>query len=213
MEHHHDRREEPDQFWESFYSQRDQVWSGRPNAMLVREVSGLPSGTALELGCGEGADAIWLAGKGWTVTGLDMSGLALQRAARHAEEAGVADRIRWLRQDLARWEPQESYDLVCAQFLHSPVELPRNAILTTAARAVAPGGTLLVVGHESFPPWSGHPEPEEPLPTAGELADALGLGSPNWALDTLDSVPREVTGPDGQAATITDSVLRARRAA
>jgi SAM-dependent methyltransferase len=203
--------ESPDEFWETFYAERDQMWSGRPNAMLVRELSGLRPGTALELGCGEGADAIWLAEHGWQVTGLDMSGLALRRAARHAEEARVAERIRWHRQDLTGWEAREQYDLVCAQFLHSPVELPRNAILAAGARAVAPGGRLLIVGHESFPPWSRHPEPEEPLPTAAELASGLGLDGPAWTLETVDSVGRDVTGPDGESGTVTDSVLRARR--
>jgi len=199
------------EFWESFYSERDQVWSGKPNAMLVREASGLTPGTALDLGCGEGADAIWLASQGWQVTGIDVSAVALERAAQHAADAGVAGRIQWRRLDLADWEPDGRYDLVSAQFLHSPVELPRNGVLSTAARAVAPGGRLLVVGHESFPPWSRHPEPDEPLPTAAELAAALGLQSPAWVLETVDSVTRDVTGPEGEAGTLTDSVLRARR--
>lgn len=209
--HHHGHPEDTDAFWETFYSERDRIWSGHPNAMLVREVSGLAPGNALELGCGEGADAIWLAGRGWQVTALDVSALALERAAKHAEDAGVADRIQWRRQDLAVWEPREHYDLACAQFLHSPVELPRNAILATGARAVAPGGRLLIVGHESFPSWSQHPEPEEPLPTAAELAAELGLGSPDWELETVDSVEREANGPDGQSGILADSVLRARR--
>ncbi len=214
MEHRHQgQAEDPDAFWESFYAERDQIWSGRPNAMLVRELSGLRPGTALELGCGEGADAIWLAEQGWQVTGLDMSALALRRAAQHAAEAGVGDRIQWHRQDLTGWEAGEQYDLVCAQFLHSPVELPRNAILAAGARAVSPGGRLLIVGHESFPPWSKHPEPEEALPTAAELAAELGLDGPAWTLETVDSVERAVTGPDGESGTLTDSVLRARRLA
>ncbi|EMY32290.1 type 12 methyltransferase [Arthrobacter crystallopoietes BAB-32] len=137
--------------------------------------------------------------------------MALERAAQHAQEAGVADRIQWRRLDLAGWEPATRFDLVSAQFLHSPVELPRNSVLEAAARAVAPGGRLLVVGHESFPPWSRHPEPQEPLPTAAELAAALGLQSPGWALETVASVDRDITGPEGQTGTLTDSVLRARR--
>ncbi|HEX2247348.1 MAG TPA: class I SAM-dependent methyltransferase [Arthrobacter sp.] len=210
--HSHGHTEVPDDFWESFYAERDQIWSGKPNAMLVREASDLQPGTALELGCGEGADAIWLATQGWQVTGVDVSGLALERAAKHAEDAGVAEKIQWLKQDLSGWEPDTQYDLVSAQFLHSPVELPRNSILAAAARAVAPGGALLVGGHESFPSWSKHPEPHEPLPTAAELAVELGLNAPDWSLETVDSVVRDITGPEGQAGTLTDSVLLARRA-
>jgi SAM-dependent methyltransferase len=198
-------------FWDGFYAERDKVWSGRPNGALVREVSNLRPGTAVDLGCGEGADAIWLAARGWEVTGVDVSEVALGRAARHAEAEGVAGRIDWQRLDLAEWTADRRFDLVSVQFLHSPTELPRNRILEAAAAAVAPGGTLLIVGHESFPPWSRHPEPEEPLPTAPEVAAGLGLGQPGWELETADSLEREVTGPDGQTATLADSVLRARR--
>ncbi|NKX54828.1 SAM-dependent methyltransferase [Arthrobacter mobilis] len=200
-----------DQFWDSFYRERGQVWSGKPNPVLVREAAGLAPGLALDLGCGEGADAIWLAQQGWRVTAVDISAVALRRAAGHGTDAGVADRIDWQQQDLAAWTPDGSYDLVSAQFLHSPVELPREKILHTAAAAVAPGGTLLVVGHESFPPWSRHPEPDVPLPTAAELVRSLGLDDGNWRLEVVDSSSREVTGPDGQQAVLADSVLRARR--
>ncbi|MFD1213721.1 SAM-dependent methyltransferase [Arthrobacter sp. GCM10027362] len=199
------------QFWDSFYQEREQVWSGKPNPVLVREAAGLAPGLALDLGCGEGADAIWLAGQGWRVTAVDISAVALRRAAAHAAERGVAGRIDWRQQDLSAWTPEESYDLVSAQFLHSPIELPRETILRTAAAAVVPGGTLLVVGHESFPPWSRHPEPEVPLPTAAELVRSLGLDDGTWRLEVVDSSSRDVTGPDGQQAVLADSVLRARR--
>ncbi|MGF9663390.1 class I SAM-dependent methyltransferase [Arthrobacter crystallopoietes] len=198
-------------FWDGFYAERDKVWSGRPNGALVREVAGLGPGTAVDLGCGEGADAIWLAARGWQVTGVDVSEVALARAVRHAEAEGVVGRIEWQRLDLAEWTPDRRFDLVSAQFLHSPTELPRNRILEHAAAAVAPGGTLLIVGHESFPPWSRHPEPEEPLPTAAEVAAGLSLDQGGWELVTVGSLEREVTGPDGQTATLADSVLRARR--
>ncbi|WP_030275640.1 FAD-dependent oxidoreductase [Streptomyces sp. NRRL B-24484] len=140
-------------FWDSLYGERERIWSGRANGALVREVTGERPGRALDLGCGEGADAVWLAEQGWRVTAVDISAVALGRAAEHAREAGVAGRIEFRRADLAEAFPEGSWDLVCAQYLHSEVELPRDAILRRAAAAVAPGGTLLVVGHAGPPSW------------------------------------------------------------
>ena len=203
----------PSEFWDGFYREREQVWSGKPNAALVREISMLAPGTAIDLGCGEGADAIWLASRGWRVTGVDLSAVALGRAAGHAARAGVADRVTWLHRDLAAWEPDGQYGLVAAMFLHSPVELPREHILLAATRAVAPGGMLFVVGHGAFPPWSRHPSPEGGLPSAQELAATLGLRPSEWAVEAGSSEGRTATGPEGQTAVMTDTVLKARRLA
>ena len=100
-------------------------WSGKPNASLVEEVAELEPGTALDLGCGQGGDAIWLAAQGWTVTATDISQTALDIAARHAAEAGVS--VTWERHDLADSQPAGRFDLVTTSFLHSEVELPRDA--------------------------------------------------------------------------------------
>jgi 2-polyprenyl-3-methyl-5-hydroxy-6-metoxy-1,4-benzoquinol methylase len=109
------------QFWDGFYQEREHVWSGRPNPLLVREVASLTPGTALDLGCGEGADAIWLAEQGWRVTAVDISETALDRAAARAMEAGIRDGIVWTRHDLSQSFPAGVFDLVSAQFFHSPV--------------------------------------------------------------------------------------------
>lgn len=208
----------PHEFWDGFYRERTQVWSGNPNALLVREVEGLNPGTALELGCGEGADAVWLAKQGWDVTGLDISAVALDRAAAHARDAGVEDKLTLIEADLAEWSASDpgtdpGYDLVCAQYLHSPTDLPRNQILMRAAAAVAPRGRLLVVGHQGFPPWGRHPAPDPALPTAPELAVELGLAARGWIIETAEAIPRTVQGPEGQEAVIHDNVLLARRGA
>ncbi|MCB0912288.1 MAG: class I SAM-dependent methyltransferase, partial [Propionibacteriaceae bacterium] len=146
------------EFWEERYAGKPKVWSGRVNPGLVEFASGLPAGRALDLGCGEGGDAVWLARQGWQVTAVDISATAVARGHAAAEAAGVPDdRIRWLAQDLAHWQPEGSYDLVSAFFLQSPMELPRGEVLSRAAAAVAPGGHVLVVSHAAPPPWArGH---------------------------------------------------------
>jgi SAM-dependent methyltransferase len=193
-------------FWEQFYGERDQVWSGRPNAVLVEEIEGMAPGTALDLGCGEGADAIWLAERGWLVTGSDISQAALDRAAGHAETAGVAHRIAWERHDFSESIPTGPFDLVSAHFLHSPVDDPRDAALRKAADAVAPGGTLLIVSHEAVP-WHEHVV----FPTADEVLESLGIAAGAWDVERLGSRPRTAETPDGDEVEVTDSVVRLRR--
>ena len=105
--------------WDDMYRSRARVWSGRPNPQLVAETAGLTPGTALDLGCGEGADALWLAERGWTVTAVDVSAVALERAAGHAAASEAGSSITWLQRDLEAWAPDGQFDLVSAQFLHS----------------------------------------------------------------------------------------------
>jgi SAM-dependent methyltransferase len=197
---------DPQEFWEQFYGERDQVWSGSPNAVLVEEIDGMAPGTALDLGCGEGADTIWLAEQGWTATGADISQVALDRAAVHAAEAGVTDRVRWARHDFSRSIPAGPFDLVSAHFLHSPVDDPRDTALQSAAAAVAPGGTHLVVSHEAVP-W--HPEME--FPTPSEVLESLGIDQAAWDVVKLESRPRRAKHRDGEEFDVTDSVVRVRR--
>lgn len=197
--------------WDALYSSRPRVWSGKPNAQLISEASRLTPGSALDLGCGEGADAIWLARQGWSVTGVDVSAVALERAAAHAADAGC--RIEWIRQDLAKWIPEQQYDLVSAQFLHSDVMAWQDA-LRPAVAAVRLGGTLLIVGHhpDGLPPWGSH-HSHDKFFTAEQAAYELGIGSPGWKVETMDSRERQTTGPDGQQTIVADAVLRATRLA
>ncbi|SEO50067.1 Methyltransferase domain-containing protein [Actinacidiphila rubida] len=206
--------EEPvsaEEYWDGRYG-TDRVWSGRPNAALVREVAGLVPGTVLDLGCGEGADAVWLAQQGWHVTAVDVSRVALDRAAAHAEEAGVPDgRITWERHNLADSFPTGRYDLVSTHFLHSPVEIPRERILRAAADAVAPGGVLLIVGHADLPPWAPTPDHEVGFPSATEVHRDLALPDASWDVLVAAAVDRPATAPDGTPAHLTDSILKLRR--
>ena len=198
--------EDPREFWEGFYSEREQRWSGRPNAVLVDEITGMDPGTALDLGCGEGADAIWLAEQGWRVTGTDISQTALDTAAAHAEAAGVADRITWARHDFSESVPDGPFDLVSSHFLHSPVDDARDVALRRAATAVASGGTLLVVSHESVP-W----HPDVVFPTAAEVLEALDVEPGQWDVERVESRGRRGRTPDGDEVDLSDSVVRLRR--
>jgi SAM-dependent methyltransferase len=200
------------EFWEERYGSRPQVWSGRVNPVLTDVAAGLPPLTALDLGCGEGGDAVWLARQGWQVTAVDISRIAVERGRAAAREAGIGERITWLVQDLGEWVPSGAYDLVSAFFLQSPVHLPRADVLRRAATAVAPGGRLLVVSHAAPPPWAtplhaGHndfPTPE------GDIAD-LRLAEGEWEVVTAEVRTRAATGPDGEPATLDDSVVLLRR--
>lgn len=202
------------EFWDARYAGRDRVWSGNPNNVLVREVGGLKPGTALELGCGEGADAVWLARQGWRVTAVDISRVALERAAYHAKAEGIAEGlIDWQRHDLGATFPEGTYDLVSAQFLHSPNDMPRERILRAAAAAVAPGGVLLVVGHAGFPAWETDPHPEVHFPTPQEVLESLGLPEGEWEVVLTDEHERIQNDPDGRPTTRVDNTLEIRRLA
>ncbi|WP_156910636.1 class I SAM-dependent methyltransferase [Nocardia mangyaensis] len=200
-----------EQYWENFYREREQVWTGNPNPLLVREVHGLSPGTVLDLGCGEGADAIWLAEQGWRVTAVDVSATAMARGEQRAAAAGLT--IAWERHDLRATFPAGSFDLVSAQFLHSPVELPdeRAGILRSAAAAVAPGGVLIVGGHAGWPSWADTPPHDYAFPTVEQVLEQLELAPGQWQVDTAELVHSASTSPDGVVGERADSVIRVHR--
>jgi SAM-dependent methyltransferase len=205
-------------YWDDFYRgwQPPADWVARPNPLLVGEVSGLAAGTALDLGCGAGDNAIWLAERGWRVTAVDVSATVLARAAVSAARVGVSDRIDWQELDLTRSFPAGVFDLVSAQFLHSPVagERERNAVFVSAAAAVAPGGTLLFISHAGFPSWLAGPPPgflAEQLVPNSVILDVVRAGPGEWGVESEEVHAREVSGPEGQAGTVDDAVLRMRR--
>ncbi|MGW0548693.1 SAM-dependent methyltransferase [Streptomyces altiplanensis] len=204
----------PAQFWEERYRTSERVWSGDPNPLLVREAGALEPGGALDLGCGEGGDALWLASRGWRVTGVDISATALERAATRAAEAGLAGQVAFEQHELGVTFPEGSFDLVSAQFLQSPVALDQDGVLKRAAEAVAPGGTLLVVMHAGWPSWmEEHEHPFDAVfPTLQGLLAMLALPR-TWRVETLEAVERPSPSPDGKPGTRADNVWRLTRTA
>lgn len=203
----------PREHWEARYSDADRVWSGRPNATLVDVVRDLTPGRALDLGCGEGGDVLWLAAQGWSVTGLDLSETALGRARAEALARGLAIDVR--QADLgAEWPVEGVFDLVASSFLHSMVELPRIPILRRAADLVAPGGVLAVVSHAASPPWAAHSHRHEGMPVLAspeeELA-ALALDPAEWTPRLVETRERAATAPDGDDVVLLDGVLLLER--
>ncbi|MGW2436197.1 SAM-dependent methyltransferase [Streptomyces goshikiensis] len=201
-----------EEFWDARYQETGRIWSGEANAMLVHEVSGLAPGRALDIGCGEGGDAVWLARLGWTVTGTDISGVALGRSAEHAADAGVADRVTLERHDLTESFPEGEFDLVSACFLHNYGDFPRDRVLRAAASAVAPGGTLLVVGHAGWAPWQEERE-EAYFPTPQDVLAQLEPVTAGWEVLRAEETERVQNQPDGTPGTRTDNVVRLRRPA
>ena len=206
--------------WESMYAERS-WWSGRVNVTMAEVVRSLPSGDALDLGCGEGGDALWLAEQGWRVTAVDISPTAIARAAE--ADGDPHHRVTWVAEDLATWRTQETFDLVTASFFHSRIDLPRTEILRRAAGRIRPGGHLLLVSHvfeteQDIPPWAvhnhaEHDEAEEPiLLVPHEEVAELDLDPAQWEVVIQEVRSREAIGPDGeQAAMVKDGVVLWRR--
>ncbi len=221
----------------------DEVWDGDrgtsmgtspPNPHLVEQVGGLVPGTALEAGCGAGAEAIWLAGRGWQVTAVDVAAAALARAAERAEESGVAGRVRWIEADLSVWEPDAPYDLVTTHYAHPA--MPQLDFYQRLAQWVAPSGTLLIVGHLHRDAATGQPPPHgpghgqghgqghgeghghghqggPPAEASATAATITALLDPaQWEVVTATESERTLTGDAGRETTLHDVVVRASRA-
>ncbi|MDN4475359.1 class I SAM-dependent methyltransferase [Demequina sp. SYSU T00192] len=196
--------------WEERYASHDAVWSANPNHQLVEEAARLAPGRALEVGCGEGADAVHLARLGWSVTAIDVSATAVSRGVARASRAGdeVAARLEWRVDDAMHADlPTTSFDLVTTHYAH-----PEAGIAVLVARLadlVAPGGTLLVVGHDPRDPHVlEHPKLSRLAFRAEEAAAGLGEG---WTVEVAELRERDGIGHDGEPMLRRDAVLRALR--
>lgn len=202
------------EYWEDRYSAAGQAWSGAPNEVLIALAAPLSPGRALDIGCGEGADALWLAQQGWQVTGVDIAQSALTKARTHAEsvDQSAAARIDWEQHDLTRWAPEpRSFDLVSSQFMHLPEPI-RSTLFLSLAAAIAPGGSLLIVGHDASD--VGHDSPHK-----GHLSELMfGVDDVLAAIESEDLVitfadSREREAPRTEASEfVHDVVVMARRA-
>lgn len=213
MHEHTEQPHQPDQrydepFWEERYRSQPTIWSGRPNTVLVAEATDLSAGSALDVGCGEGGDAIWLAQQGWTVTAVDFATVALDRGARRAKELGIDDQIRWVHADLTRWRPAAAYDLISCQYLHL-LGAEQQELLPRLAAAVAPGGTLLYVSHAFEDQVAqDHPHLVDRFLPVARLAGLLDPAQ--WDILVAGARPRPDAG-EHPAGHVNDSVMLARR--
>ncbi len=196
------------QEWDRRYSGTELVWTAQPNRFLVAEMESLPPGRGLDLACGEGRNAVWLAEHGWRMTGVDFSAVALEKARRLAEARGVE--VEWFVADLFAHRPEpQAYDLVAMFYLQVPAE-QRAGVVRAGAAAVAPGGVLLLVAHDSANLEHGYGGPPNPalLYTAQDVVgDLAGAG---LAIERSEQVERPVATEDGERVAL-DALVRARR--
>lgn len=197
------------QDWDERYAGQELLWRAEPNRFLVEEIAHLAPGSALDLACGEGRNAVWLAERGWQTTGVDFSSVALAKARRLANERGV--NVRWVEADLLEWAPSGSFDLVVVLYLHLP-ERTRQAALSSAANAVAPGGTILVVGHDrqNLSAGIGGPQDGAVLFSADDVVGILAEAGA-FEIRRAEQVRRPVETDDGPVDAL-DALVRAVRA-
>jgi 2-polyprenyl-3-methyl-5-hydroxy-6-metoxy-1,4-benzoquinol methylase len=196
-----------EEFWDERYSTSELIWTGLPNLFLVRETQGLDPSTALDLACGEGRNAVWLAEQGWSVTGADFSSVGLEKARALAAQRAV--HIDFEQHDATSWEPDERFGLVVVLYLQLPLPQRREALLR-AAGAVAAGGSLLVVAHdrENLEHGIGGPQSPEVLYSVNDVVEIAELSG--LEIVTAEQARRAIAAPGGDREAI-DTVVRARR--
>ncbi|GEP34231.1 hypothetical protein NSZ01_19990 [Nocardioides szechwanensis] len=211
MEHDFDK-----DYWEQHWRTHDgggPRGGSQPNPYLAAETGHLTPGTALDAGSGGGAEAIWLAQNGWQVTAVDISSEALAAAAERARSVGLDERVEWVEADLGTWEPDRRYDLVMTHYAHPSI--PQLELYDRLARWVAPGGTLLIVGHLHTGHAGHHGDDDDDSPPAEASVTAARvtarLDDDQWVVATADERHRTVVGHPGPGATLHDVVVRATR--
>lgn len=192
--------------WNRRYAARELIWTAQPNRFLVEEVSALSPGRALDLAAGEGRNAVWLAERGWQVVAADFSNVALDKGRELARARNVE--IDWQERDVRDWEPPRGFDLVVVLYLHLPWSA-LEGVLRRAARAVAPGGTFLLVGHDAANLERGHGGPPDPrvLYSADQVAAVVGQELSVLAAKTVERPVQTETGTE----VALDCLVRAER--
>ena len=202
------------QYWQEHWKQNagDQLRPIEPNPYLLRETADLTPGTALDAGCGEGDEAIWLAASGWQVTGADISIEALMRAADRAAGASSGMQLSWVEADLTAWQPASTFDLVTTHYAHPT--MPQQEFYDRLASWVATLGTLLIVGHlhdegHGHDEGSGHGSPAEASVSLAGITSRFDADA--WEIVTAEESERTMTSPEGKAVSLRDVVVRATR--
>ncbi|MDA8315586.1 MAG: class I SAM-dependent methyltransferase [Actinomycetota bacterium] len=193
--------------WDRRYAGDDLLWRAEPNMFLVAETADLEPGTVLDVACGEGRNAVWLAERGWKATGVDFSAVALAKARHLATARGVE--VEWIEADVRTWVPPGSFDLVVLMYVQLP-SAERRAVYRTFAGAVAPGGHLLVVGHDTENLTSGIGGPQHPdvlFSAADVVEDIEGSG---LLIERAQQVRRPVATDEGEFDAL-DALVRALR--
>jgi SAM-dependent methyltransferase len=193
--------------WDARYREKELIWTADPNRFLVECVTGLPPGDALDVACGEGRNAVWLAEQGWRVTATDWSTVALDKGRALARARGVT--VDFVEADLVSWEPAaESTDLAAVVYLHIP-NPGRERVWRVAADALRPGGRLIVIGHDSTNLSGGYGGPQDPgvLYTAAEVVAALPDG---FTAERAERVRRPVNTDDGMRVAFDNVVVAVR---
>jgi SAM-dependent methyltransferase len=207
--------------WDERYAASELVWGGRPNQFVEAELAALPPGKAVDLAAGEGRNAIWLAARGWHVTAVDFSQVALDKGRRLAGpssgsgtssvDPGTGGAVEWVCADATTWRGTD-FDLAVVAYLQLPPAERRSAIRNAFA-SLRPGGTLLVVAHDStnLAEGTGGPQDPEVLYTAEDVLS--DLAGEDLEVLRAERVPRTVPAPDGhgEAGTAWDALVRVRR--
>lgn len=197
------------EFWNNFYQRKSSVWSSNANQPLVNLVNDLSAGTALDLGCGEGGDAVWLAKKGWYVLASDVSSVAIERTKTLAKKHGAEGKINFIQCNFETEFPEGLFDLVTAQYLQSPLDFNRTKVFQKAAQGVKKGGVLIIVEHASAPSWSDHKDHKFPL--LQDTYDSLRLKESEWQTIKLEVLERKTVSPSGEPALIKDNLIVLKR--
>ncbi|MHB8262558.1 MAG: class I SAM-dependent methyltransferase [Acidimicrobiales bacterium] len=194
--------------WDQRYSSNDLVWGWEPNQLLVQEVADLTPGRSLDMACGEGRNAIWLATQGWQSTGVDFSPEGLKKGKQMAAERRLS--VEWIEADLREWQPPElAYDLIVSLYVHmSPSELSK--VHKKVIRALAPGGTILVIGHDltNLTDGYGGPPSSEVLFTPEQIASDFQ----DLMIEKAERAKRVVNTDEGERTAI-DTLVRVRKPA
>ena len=206
---------DPRAHWDEIYRTKRSSSSGQPSKLLMQIAEGLTPGRALDLGSSNGDDVVWLATQGWQALGVDISGVACDRAAARAAALNLQYRALFEARDLGQGLPDGPFDLITALYFQSHVDLPRARVLREAAGRVAPGGHLLIVSHAAPPPWASAEmrAKADPFPTVEEELEVIADVPEDWTILRAEKVSRQRKGPDGTSAELWDNLIWLERCA